>query len=89
MQNKESNKIISCRVCRNNLLTNPLLAYDNMPSSAQSLPDKNNLINDKGIKLEICQCSVCGLVQINNDPVDYYREVIRAGSFSDLGPFQK
>jgi len=54
-----------------------------MPKSAQFLPDSSALANDKGITLEICQCSVCGLVQLSNDPVPYYKEVIRAVGFSE------
>ncbi len=38
---------------------------------------------DVGTNLEVCQCSSCGLVQLNNDPVSYYREVIRAAAFSE------
>jgi len=71
-----------CRVCGRKLFGKPLLRYENMPKSAQYLPDKETLKNDKGVVLEVCQCSGCGLVQLNNKPVPYYREVIRASGFS-------
>ena len=32
--------------------------------------------------MNICQCSQCGLVQLANKPVDYYRDVIRASGIS-------
>ena len=53
-----------------------------MPSVAQFLPDIKSLEGDKGINLEVCQCSGCGLVQLSNDPVPYFRETIRAAAFS-------
>jgi 2-polyprenyl-3-methyl-5-hydroxy-6-metoxy-1,4-benzoquinol methylase len=53
-----------------------------MPKAAQFLPDAGSLKNDRGINLELCQCSGCGLVQLNSDPVSYYKEVIRATAVS-------
>ncbi len=53
-----------------------------MPAAAQYLPDENTLKKDKGVDLTVCQCSACGLVQLSNEPVSYYREVIRAASIS-------
>ncbi len=49
---------------------------------AQNLPDEQSLKEDKGIDLTICQCSGCGLVQLNSEPVPYYKDVIRAAAFS-------
>lgn len=53
-----------------------------MPKAAQFLPDAKDLGSDKGVDLEVCQCSGCGLVQLSNDPVPYFKEVIRAAAFS-------
>lgn len=75
--------INKCRVCGHNFFDKPLLRYENMPKSAQFLPDAESLGNDKGVDLEVCQCSGCGLVQLSNDPVSYYKEVIRASAFSE------
>jgi len=75
--------INNCRVCNNNFFKEPLLKYKNMPAAVQYLPDSKSLETDKGIDLEIFQCSGCGLVQLNNDPVHYYKEVIRAVAFSE------
>jgi len=75
--------IKKCRVCGHKFLEEPLLRYENMPRAAQFLPDAESLENDKGVDLEVCQCSGCGLVQLSNDPVPYYREVIRAAAFSE------
>lgn len=72
-----------CRVCGHNFFEGPLLRYENMPKAAQFLPDAGSLDSDKGADLEVCQCSGCGLVQLSNEPVPYYREVIRAAAFSE------
>ena len=43
------------------------------------MPDKDDLKNDKPLRLDLCQCKKCGLVQFMVDPVYYYKDVIRAG----------
>ncbi len=72
-----------CRVCRHEFFEEPLLQYENMPRAAQLLPNAESLESDKGIILQVCQCSGCGLVQLSNDPVPYYQDVIRAAAFSE------
>jgi len=72
-----------CRVCGRKFYAEPLLRYENMPRGAQYLPDAESLESDKGVDLAVCQCSGCGLVQLGNDPVPYYREVIRAAAVSE------
>ena len=74
--------ISRCRVCGHEFFKEPLLRYKNMPKAAQFLPDANSLENDKGINLEVYQCSGCGLIQLNNEPVPYYKEVVRASGVS-------
>lgn len=54
----------------------------NMPGSAQDIPSKEELQNDRGIDLKLVQCKYCGLVQIPTEPVPYYKKVIRAGGGS-------
>ncbi len=71
-----------CRVCNHKFFKEPLLRYENMPGAAQYLPNAESLESDKGVNLEVCQCSGCGLVQLSNEPVPYYREVIRAAAIS-------
>lgn len=72
-----------CRVCGNKFFDCPLICYKNMPSRAQFMPDEATVAFDRGVNLNVFQCSGCGLVQLNSDPVPYYREVIRAAAFSD------
>ncbi len=80
MNNVKKNK---CQVCGHKLFEKPLLIYENMPRAAQFLPDSSTISDDRGICLEIFQCSGCGLVQLNNPPVPYFREVIRAAAISE------
>lgn len=72
-----------CRVCGNVFFRGPLLHFINMPRSAQYLPELNSLKDDKGFDFQLVQCSGCGLVQLNSAPVFYFKEVIRAVSFSE------
>jgi len=71
-----------CRVCGNSFFEEPLLRYNNMPKAAQFLPDAQSIESDTGVDLVVCQCSGCGLVQLGNEPVPYYKEVIRTAAFS-------
>lgn len=75
-------EIKQCRVCGSDFFAEPLLAYQNMPAVAQFFPDEAGLKNDQGVSLNVCQCSGCGLVQLDNAPVHYYKDVIRAAAFS-------
>lgn len=72
-----------CRVCGRDLFPVSLLRYDNMPKSAQYLPDSRELDTDCGVTLQVGQCAGCGLVQLKNHPVPYFKEVIRAIAVSD------
>lgn len=67
--------MLNCRVCGSELIE--ILRYDNMPRGAQIFPTKEELQDDYGITLIITQCVSCGLVQLANNPVDYYAEAAR------------
>ena len=71
-----------CIACGAPLWETPLLTLDNMPASAQHMPGADSVDKDQGLTLDLCQCTGCGLVQFDCEPVDYYRDVIRAGGFS-------
>lgn len=71
-----------CIVCGAPLAGEPLLRCANMPASAQDIPTFEQLPEDAGIDLNLCQCPGCGLVQFDCEPVSYYRDVIRAGGYS-------
>jgi 2-polyprenyl-3-methyl-5-hydroxy-6-metoxy-1,4-benzoquinol methylase len=73
----------TCRHCGGAVFEKSLLDYYNMPSAAQNLPTKEELADDVSSNLQVCQCSECGLVQLGNEPVPYYKDVIRASAFSE------
>lgn len=70
----------NCIVCKGEL--EKLFTINNMPSSAQDIPSAKNLDKDKGIDISLCHCKACGLVQLDCEPVFYYKDVIRAGGLS-------
>lgn len=83
-------RLKSCRVCNAPLEEPPLLTYRHMPRSAQEFPDLSELDKDNGIDLVLLQCSSCGLVLLDAEPVPYYRDVIRAAAFSpEMANFRK
>ena len=71
-----------CIACRKMLPKEALFTLENAPASAQNIPDAEEVKADEGITLNLRQCPECGLVQFDCTPVDYYRDVIRAGGFS-------
>jgi 2-polyprenyl-3-methyl-5-hydroxy-6-metoxy-1,4-benzoquinol methylase len=71
-----------CRLCQASLPLRPSLELIGMPNSAQFLPAQDELHNDKGVDLDIFECAQCSLVQTFQEPVPYYKEVIRASAFS-------
>lgn len=72
----------NCIVCAN-ALDNKIATFTNMPAAAQHMPCKEELSGEKGLDLDFYQCSGCGLVQFDCEPVEYYRDVIRAGGISE------
>lgn len=68
---------MTCIACGHVL--SPLMTLDDMPASAQNIPAASELAEDHPLSLTLCQCPSCGLVQFDTEPVDYYRDVIRAG----------
>ena len=79
----------NCRCCGSSHLIN-VMSFDDMPSIAQNFPESHELCEDPSIHLDLNECENCGLIQINSDPVYYYREVIRAAGISnEMRDFRK
>ena len=68
-----------CIVCNQKLYEKPLFFFNNIPERVQNLPLKEDLENDTGIDLGLFQCSGCGLIQFDCEPVEYYKDSTRAG----------
>ena len=75
--------ITACRVCEGRFFGESVLQFKNMPKAAQNFPTAATREEDKGVDLDVRQCQNCGLVQLSNPPVPYYKEVIRAAAFSE------
>lgn len=73
-----------CIVCGERLHEKPIFICRNMPATCQKLPSKDELNLDIPVDFELCQCKGCGLVQFNNEPVDYYKDSTRAGERCDI-----
>ena len=67
-----------CRVCAQEIAGSPLLEYHNMPKSAQFFPAPSEAETERGVDLRLFVCPYCGMMQLDGEPVPYYREVIRA-----------
>ncbi|MEE1010348.1 MAG: class I SAM-dependent methyltransferase [Agathobacter sp.] len=68
-----------CIVCGAKLIKPCLYMCKNMPNEAQTLPKKDELVSDMPTDYGVYQCSGCGLVQLNCEPVKYYKDSTRAG----------
>lgn len=73
-----------CVVCGMPLLDEPIYVCKNMPANSQNLPTEKNMNEDKPVDYNFCQCSGCGLVQFDCEPVPYYLDSTRAGERSDV-----
>ncbi|MEK7690317.1 MAG: class I SAM-dependent methyltransferase [Bdellovibrionota bacterium] len=54
-----------------------------MPKAAQHFPLETDFGVDQGIALTIRQCEGCALVQLDGEPVSYFKDVITAASLSE------
>jgi 2-polyprenyl-3-methyl-5-hydroxy-6-metoxy-1,4-benzoquinol methylase len=75
--------IKKCKICYGKIFLKPILRLKKIPKAAQFFPSKKKFKRDKGINLNIYQCSECGMVQLKSVPVKYYKSVITAASFSN------
>ena len=72
-----------CRGCSSRDVTS-LLTLSGFPKAAQFfLKGLEQTAEDQPITLLIHQCEDCGLVQLMNEPVSYYKDVITAAALSD------
>ena len=79
---KAKNLEFKCRLC-NSPRTESLIDLDGFPKAAQYfISSLEQTIEDQPVTLMVCQCIDCGLIQLKNDPVSYYKDVITAASLS-------
>ena len=71
-----------CRLCRRPQDHNSVIPVGPFPQAAQYYPDPEEFADDCGVMLNLIECTSCGLTQLTNEPVDYFRQVITAASLS-------
>ncbi len=72
-----------CRICgKNKKYLKKIFTLNRQPKSAQGFLSKKNLHLDQPINIELYQCINCLVVQLLDRPVKYYKDVIRATSYS-------
>ena len=80
---KSKNLEFECRLCASKR-TELLINLDGFPKAAQHfISSLEQIEEDQPITLKVCQCIDCGLIQLKNDPVSYYKDVITAASLSE------
>lgn len=72
----------NCRLCHQPLAIIDAIPIGPFPKAAQYYPEPVEFGDDRGIVLQIAECPGCGLTQLLNEPVDYYKQVITAASLS-------
>ena len=80
---KPEHKRNTCLACGGRLPKEPVMSFSGMPASAQHIPKREELGSDRPWDLSIYACPDCGLLQFDCEPVDYYRDVIRAVGLSE------
>lgn len=78
----QANDQNTCRLCHAALDICSTIEIGPFPKAAQYYPEPAEFADDKGVMLRIIECPDCGLTQLRNPPVDYYRQVITAASLS-------
>lgn len=72
----------SCRLCHQSLADSDAVQIGPFPKAAQYYPEPVDFPHDFGVLLQVAECPGCGLTQLVNEPVDYFRQVISAASLS-------
>lgn len=72
--------IKNCRICDGEFFDEPIISLKNMPESAQGFLDYKS--DNQTMDINLVQCKFCGTIQLDCEPVSYYKDVIRAGGFN-------
>lgn len=68
-----------CILCGSNEMYN-LYTMNNMPQGAQSMPTSEEVEADVPVSMSIVKCKYCNLVQLDIQPIWYYKDAIRVGN---------
>lgn len=72
----------NCILCQKKLTNSNFISIYDIPYSAQGFTNDNKSSQVK-IKCNLYQCANCKHVQLDTDPVEYYKNVIRSVGISD------
>lgn len=67
--------ITKCRICGGEFFEKLILSLKNMPESAQGFLAYKS--DNQTMDINMVQCKFCGTIQLDCEPVDYYKDVIR------------
>jgi SAM-dependent methyltransferase len=73
---------VKCKLCGSQKTTSNYLELRNMPSVAQYYPTEAHHSSSMLLSIFAWQCDYCGLTQIANAPVPYFKEVVRSNKVS-------
>jgi SAM-dependent methyltransferase len=79
---RENPLSIMCRLCEAILPKTPVFVLKAAPAGAQLFRDRDQG-HSSPIRLEVFECSGCGLIQLACTPVPYYRTAITAAGISE------
>lgn len=71
-----------CRLCHAAIDEDQAVKIGPFPQAAQYYPTPEEFATEQGTILNVVECDGCGLTQLTNEPVDYFRQVITAASLS-------
>jgi 2-polyprenyl-3-methyl-5-hydroxy-6-metoxy-1,4-benzoquinol methylase len=74
----------ACRLCRRPISPSEAIQIGPFPKAAQYYPEPDEFETEVSAMLDIVECAGCGLTQLMNAPVDYYKQVITAASLSPV-----
>src|SRR6185436_967081 len=72
-------KSTPCRLCRAPLPRVASMSLKGIPQGAQLLPSESELAGDRGVNIEVRECPMCGLVQLDGSQI-VYREGITSAT---------
>jgi len=73
---------MDCRLCGGTLHPETVLRLPGMPTGAQAFV-KSPAEAGRSVDLDIRQCGACGLVQLDAEPVPYFKSVITSARWSE------
>jgi SAM-dependent methyltransferase len=73
---------MKCRLCGCEFSGRLVFEIKQAPKGAQYYPALSDFSADTGTELKLFSCPICNLYQLDNEPVKYYKDVIRSGGYT-------